>query len=211
MNRRLVEWYDQHASEYACGSHEADLSTLHAVFLDLLGPCEKPILDLGAGAGRDAFAFASRGLRVVAIDPSAGLLAAAAKRCADPQTSDLVRFVRGKSPDVPFCPCSFAGVWACASLLHLPKSILPAALTGVARILVPGGLLFLALKEGATEEEDDQGRFFAYYDEGEVRQILTHHQFQVERIIKTQDMIGRSLTWLNVLARLAAQPLNPGS
>jgi hypothetical protein len=44
-----------------------------------------------------------------------------------------------------------------------------------------------------------------------VRQILTHHQFQVERIIKTQDMIGRSLTWLNVLARLAAQPLNPGS
>jgi ubiquinone/menaquinone biosynthesis C-methylase UbiE len=210
MNRKLVEWYDRHAPDYALGSHEADLGELHAEFLVRLGRVATPILDLGAGAGRDALAFAARGWRVVALDPSAGLLAEAARRCANPKVSGLVCLVRGESPDMPFRPGSFAGVWACASLLHLPKSLLPAALSEVARILVPGGLLFLALKEGSAEEEDGQGRFFAYYEEAELRQILSRWQFQVEKVSKTHDKIGRSLTWLNVLARLASEPSTAG-
>jgi hypothetical protein len=58
----------------------------------------------------------------------------------------------------------FDGVWACASLLHLPKAELPDALQRLGRSLKPRGALYASFKYGTFEGERD-GRHFTDLDE----------------------------------------------
>ena len=88
---------------------------------------------------------------------------------------------------LPFPPSSFDGVWAHTSLLHVPKPRLPEALEGIAKILEPGGSLFIALREGEIEcyeRESGMERWFANYraEEFESHIPRTYHLEQFSRI-----------------------------
>ena len=52
---------------------------------------------------------------------------------------------------IPFADASFDGVWASASLLHLPRSELAVALREINRILRSDGLLFASVKTGTHD------------------------------------------------------------
>ncbi|MEV7226188.1 MULTISPECIES: class I SAM-dependent methyltransferase [Polymorphospora] len=133
-----------------------------------------PILDLGCGAGRDMAYWADRGRRVVGLDLSLGMLRQAAARCGQP-------LAQGDMCGLPFRAGVFTGVWCSASLLHLPKALAPVVLAEVARVLRPGGVLMVALKEGGGEGWEDESfwnapggvtRFFARYASTEVDALL---------------------------------------
>lgn len=53
----------------------------------------------------------------------------------------------------------FDGIWACASLLHVSRSELPAVLGNFHRALKTGGVMYASFKYGGGEEER-LGRFF---------------------------------------------------
>jgi len=53
----------------------------------------------------------------------------------------------------------FDGIWASASLLHVPRSLLPKTLTRLIRALRPGGVFFMSFKYG-TEDRTRSGRLF---------------------------------------------------
>jgi len=108
--------YEAGAASYASRSRDrSPLSHLHDRFASFLGS-RALVLDVGCGAAHDAAELAERGLSVVACDPTRGLLRQAG---AHPIVASTL--VCGDARNPPFASESFSGIWACASLLHLPK------------------------------------------------------------------------------------------
>lgn len=66
------------------------------------------------------------------------------------------------------------GIWACASLLHVPRSEIDDVLRRLTQALKPDGILFASFKYGNTEQDSD-GRLFNSYDESAFAELLTHH------------------------------------
>ena len=143
---------------------------------EALLPAGGRVLDLGCGSGWAARRLRASGLRAVGLDRSAGRLARA--RAGDRPTP----LVLGDMRALPIALGSVDGVWACASLLHLPKADLPSALTAIHAVLRPSGALYLSLKAGAGEAWSMRGgapRFFAYYADAELDRLLDAARFQV--------------------------------
>jgi SAM-dependent methyltransferase len=192
--------YDQGAAEFAATWGDLRLErALSAYSHRLTG--QHRVLDLGCGPGRDVDFLTQLGCRVVGLDLSAGMLSEA--RCRLPEA----HLVRADLRLLPFALGSFDGVWACASLLHLPRALLPVALAGVVRIVRrPGGLLYLALKGGQGErwvtDRDGRRSFFAYYQPPEVETALRQAGFQVFEIWVVPDQAGRDEPWINAVAGL---------
>lgn len=56
----------------------------------------------------------------------------------------------------------YDGVWASASLLHVPAPTLPDILARVHRALRPGGVFVASFKSGNGEGRDGMGRYYNY-------------------------------------------------
>lgn len=119
-------------------------------FLDALPPGR--VLDLGCGAGRDTEYLVRRGATVISGDLSERLLAMTRARSAP---AGAVQF---DLMSLPFRDGAFAGVWACASVLHVPRLHHFGVFRGIHRVLVPGGLAAISLKEGDEEAWMTGGR-----------------------------------------------------
>ncbi|MGS0758452.1 class I SAM-dependent methyltransferase, partial [Roseateles sp. GG27B] len=87
--------------------------------------------DAGCGSGRDAKAFTEQGFSVAAFDASPALAALASEH------SGIAVTVRTFSEVSEIA--SYDGIWACASLLHLPQADIPAALLGLWQALRSSG------------------------------------------------------------------------
>ncbi len=61
---------------------------------------------------------------------------------------------------------AFDGIWACASLLHVPMVELPEVLRRLGRALKPDGVLYASFKYGAGEREHGGRRFTDLDEEG---------------------------------------------
>ena len=111
MNNTL-EYYNQNSEAFYSGTVNADMSELYAHFEPLL-PAGASILDLGCGSGRDSKAFIDLGYHVTAIDGSEEFCRSASE------------YLGINGPCMRFDEISydneFDAVWACASLLHVPK------------------------------------------------------------------------------------------
>lgn len=104
------------------------------------------VLDLGCGSGRALKLFVEKGFTVVGVDFSDAMLGFAKK---------LVLGASLKKMDIrqlEFPDASFDGIWSCFSLLHIPKRDIGTVLSGLRRVLKPGGLLFVAVSLGNEEE-----------------------------------------------------------
>lgn len=123
------------------------------------------MLDLGCGTGRDTRALIDAGLTVTAVDGSAEMAQEAEKRIGK-----SVRVLLFEDLDYTE---AFDGVWANASLLHVPRAGLPDVLARVYRALKPSGLLFASFKTGGTEGRDKLGRYYNYLDVKELEAFLT--------------------------------------
>lgn len=137
-----ADWYDRHTEEYIARTEAVDLSSLYARFLAHMPPGGR-ILDAGCGSGRDSLAFREMGYAVVPMDASRAMVAHATAVLGQP-----ARHLRHQ--DVAFVD-AFDGVWAMASLLHVPHAELPDVLARYGRALVPGGVLFASFKLGTGE------------------------------------------------------------
>jgi len=147
-----VGYYDLNAERFEADTGELDLSELYARFLKRMEPSGR-VLDVGCGVGRDALAFAKRGYSVVAFDGSAEMVRLARKRIAG-----LAEVLQMRFDEMPWRK-EFNGVWACASLLHVPASELPRVLRRLRAALMPGGVIYMSFKHG-TGERIVAGRHF---------------------------------------------------
>ena len=188
-----VEFYEAHAREYIERTVSADLSPIYDEFSKRVHRGRR-VLDAGCGSGRDLKNLHSRGFNVVGIDASAALVALAR------QYSGEECFTM-RLEDVSFRN-RFDAVWACASLLHVPKGKIVAVLEWLRRSLVKGGVLFASVQLGEGEMLAPDGRFFAYYTHDEIGAVLQSAGFSMDHSWISEDTLPsrRPLRWLNVFA-----------
>jgi SAM-dependent methyltransferase len=169
---------------------------LHEPFLALL-PAGGQVLDAGCGSGRDALEFRRRGYVVTAIDASPAMATQASAVLGQP-----VRILRFQDLDFD---AAFDGVWACASLLHVPTTQLDGVFVRVLRALKPGGVWYMSFKQGSGERVEE-GRLFNDQTEDSVLTLLARHGLEPVRLWGSQDVrTERSgQRWVNAIARKAA-------
>ncbi len=186
-------FYDSHAQDYCESTVHLDLHEFHEPFVKELRPGSH-ILDAGCGSGRDSKEFLKRGYRVTAID-------------ASPQLARLATAYTGQKCEVlAFQEMQFReefdGIWACASLLHVPPRDIKDVMTRFIQALKPGGVFYISLKEGQGERIADDGRFFNYYTRDSFRELLAGYPTLREIAFWKSPEI-RSLRhrepWLNLL------------
>ena len=95
----------------------------------------------------------------------------------------------------------FDGIWACASLLHVPEQALKDILQKCLRGLQAGGVMFLSFKHG-TSERTIGGRLFTDLDERKLQALLStlEHDLSVNQWITSDARPNRSNEkWLNAI------------
>ena len=143
------------------------------------------VLDLGCGPGRDALLFREQGLHPICVDISPAMVHACKSKGLDSCVMDL--------ENLGFADGFFNGVWAYTSLHHIPKTNVPSALAGIARVVKNKGPLFVGVKEGYFEGfvpssnllVPDECRFIAHYSEDELASLLSV-DFDVIHSCRTQ-------------------------
>jgi SAM-dependent methyltransferase len=194
-----VEFYDQNADSFIAQTADVDMAALYQRFCKLL-PSGASVLDAGCGSGRDALAFSNMGYDVVAFDASKKMVDAARKRAAVPvhqMTFDNMQFDQ-----------AFDGIWACASLLHVPRAQLTGILDRLSSFLAPGGVLYVSFKYG-VEEREKGGRYFNDLNESLLEEHLAPlWSLKLLEVWQTADRRPdrRSEQWLNCLISTTSNP-----
>ena len=95
-------------------------------------------------------------------------------------------------PDV-----TFDGVFANASLFHVPKPALPTVLRQLHATLKPDGVLFSSNPRGKNEEDINGDRYGAYYDLDTWRTYLTAAGFtEIEHYYRPSGLPLEQQPWL---------------
>ena len=186
---QVAEQYEINTKDYLNRRLQDDVN----LFLNLLPG--KRILDAGCGPGRDSWYFKSRGFSPVGIDFSKAMVELCREKGLEAHLMDL--------ENISFDPDSFDGVWAYASLLHLPKDNLNPVLTTIHSLLKHQGAFYIGMKEGTFEgfvenpKYPGQNRYFAHYTAEELETEL-RKQFQIKNFSR---IITESSTFINYLCR----------
>ncbi len=159
---QTLAFYATETKAYATRSDNIGASKYLAFISGLSQPAA--VLDLGCGTGRDTHALIEAGHTVAAVDGSAEMACEAEKRIGAPVRVQLFEDL----DDV----AAFDGIWANASLLHVPRAGLPNVLARVHRALKPGGLLAASFKSGGQEGRDRLGRYYNYLNADELTAFM---------------------------------------
>lgn len=197
QHAKTLAYYEDNAQNYFKATHDADLSSIYRSFLREL-PRGGRILDAGSGSGRDTAAFVRRGYVVEAFDLSPSLCELST------EFTGIQARVRGFQ-DVDEKE-EFDGIWACASLLHIPEVELGEVIGRLVRALKRKGVLYMSFKYGVGERVAEDGRFFVDMTEERLWPVLsTVQKLEVQRVWRTLGegkFEGRG-EWLNALASKA--------
>ena len=189
-----LAFYDENAGEFIAGTLAADMTDTQRRFMACLPPCAR-ILDFGCGSGRDTKVFLGAGFRVDAIDGSAEMCAAAAAYTGVPIQQMLFSDLNASN--------QYDGIWACASILHLPKNVLAEVIQKTEKALKVGGVLYASFKYG-TYEGMRNGRYFTDFTEEKLKgfwEETTNMQFFDMWITRDVRSDRKERQWINLLAR----------
>lgn len=160
-------------------------------------PKKAHLLDLGCGAGQDARALRRAGFRIVGLDVSQPLLDYARRR------SPRLSLVQADIRHLPYIPGSFDGIWAAASLIHLPKPSVQASLRCLAHLTTPGGTLAATFVHGRGSGPLQRGwipdRFISRWHKEELALALGRAGWSIVELntVSARERKGR---WLNLIA-----------
>ena len=158
-----LDYYNENAKDYFNTSLNADMNVVYEIFLKHIG-IGKYILDFGCGSGRDSKHFIDNGYKVDAIDGSEELCYLASDYLN--QEVKCIKF------EEFFEFNKYDGIWACSSLLHIPKNEFKSILIKLRDALKINGILYVSLKNG-TGEEIKNGRYFNYLTYNEFIDIIS--------------------------------------
>ena len=186
-----MNYYDLNAQKFFNDTVDTDMSIHYDNFLAEL-PKNAHILDLGCGSGRDTLKFKTLGYNVTSIDGSEEMC-----RLASEYTGCEVLHMQFQ--DIDFKEV-FDGIWASASLLHVPSSQMSLVLDNLKNALKEDGVVYASFKQGDFEGMRN-GRYFNDFTEVSVKELFS--DFNVLKTWITHDArVGRSdEKWVNILVR----------
>jgi len=189
-----IEYYNANAEAFCDSTSSVEMSELYDEFEQYL-KAGGYILDCGCGSGRDSKHFIESGYNVTAIDGSSELCNKASQLIGQPvQCVDFM--------DIASSEC-FDGIWACASILHLPKKDLPIIFLKFQNALHDNGVLYVSFKYGEYEGMRN-GRYFTDLTEQALEAIVEQSEGMnvIKMWISTDVRPGRSEEkWLNAIIK----------
>ena len=150
MKDKTLDYYNQNAETFVSNTVSVDFKQTQDKFVNRLETGDY-ILDFGCGSGRDTKYFLEAGLRVDAIDGSEELC-----KIASEYTGIEVKKMLFQELD---SDSKYDGIWACSSILHLPKNDLKLVLRKINTALKKKGIVYTSFKYGEFEGERN-GRYF---------------------------------------------------
>lgn len=158
-------YYRDKAKEYCERTRSIDMTSSYDKFLKYVPQSEQMvILDLGCGSGRDVSVFKTHGYIVDAIDASIEMAKQTTHSTHIPALCEKIQELDKIN--------RYAGIWASASLLHLPSKDLLSTFEKINNALISGGILYASFKYGHGEHIRG-GRFFHDENEDSLRSLIS--------------------------------------
>ena len=196
ISGKTLEHYSARAADFWEGTRGHDVTqNISALLRNIRGTPPFRILDLGCGPGRDLAAFRDLGHHAIGLEGS-------------PQFAAMAREHSGCEVwEQDFLALSlpaahFNGIFANASLFHVPRQELPRVLGELHAALKPEGVLFASNPRGNNEEGWNRGRYGAYHDLEAWRAFLTAASFQeLEHYYRPPGLPIEQQPWLATVWR----------
>jgi len=158
ISQKTLAYYEDRALEFWEGTCDHDVSqNIEALLEAIEGEGPFRILDFGCGPGRDLLALSERGHQPIGLDGAEAFVRMARELAGvEVWQQDFLAL------NLP--AASFDGVFANASLFHVPTLELPRVLRELFDCLRPGGVLFASNPRGENQEGWNGSRYGAYHD-----------------------------------------------
>lgn len=196
-DNNTLDYYNSNAKDFVSGTVDVAFTDIQDIFLEYI-PDGGKVLDFGCGSGRDTKYFLSKGYDVEATDGSEELC-----KIASEYTGVKVKQMLFEELDEVE---KYDGVWACASLLHVEKKLLPEIMKKIVSATTMGGTVYMSFKYGDFEGVRN-GRFFTYLTEESFREILKAvPELVIEKLWISADVRAErgEERWLNTVLRKRA-------
>jgi SAM-dependent methyltransferase len=203
---RTLAHYQRGAASFWEGTRDHDVSQNIDALLGALADqgAGRPlrILDLGCGPGRDLADLRRRGHEPTGLDGCAAFVALARAHAGVPVLHQDFHAL-----DLP--PAAFDGVFANASLFHVPTAALPGVLAHLFAALVPGGALFCSNPRAPENEPPREGflgdRYASHLDLASWRALFAGAGFvEIGHYFRPAGLPRAEQPWLAMLWRRPA-------
>lgn len=189
-----IDYYNLNAENFIESTQNVDMHQAQDRFLRLLDE-NSSILDFGCGSGRDTKYFLNKGCRVTATDGSAELC----RRASDFTGIEVKEMLFQELDDMG----TYDGIWACSSILHLPKLELLPVICKMYMALKDSGVIYTSFKYSDFEGVRN-GRYFTDFTEDSFKEFIAEiPELTIEDYWITSDVRpGRGdERWLNLILR----------
>lgn len=195
-NSRTIDSYNTHIQEYMDGTPQEVSGYvkewLDETFSDV--PKDAHILEFGSAFGRDAAYLQAKGYQVACTDATPAFVDLLQQKGFNANVLNAITDELPQDIDV---------VLANAVLLHFTRDEAAAVIGKVYSALNPGGKFAFTLKqgegEGWSEEKLGAPRFFCYWTDQQINDLLVATGFQDVAI--TDDVGNRGTGWLQIIAK----------
>lgn len=188
---RTLAYYVKRPEEFRAGTRDHDVSqNITALLRHIQGEPPFTILDFGCGPGRDLKTFAALGHTAIGLDGAAPFVA-----MARADTGCEIWLQDFAALDLP--GGRFDGIFANASLFHVPSQTLPRVLQQLHASLKSAGVLFSSNPHGENEEGWNGERYGTYHDLGAWRRHLSNAGFtELEHYYRPTGLPREQQPWL---------------
>lgn len=188
---RTLAHYDRTADAFREGTRDHDVSqNIAALLRHIKVPPPFVVLDVGCGPGRDLKTLTTLGHQAIGLEGSAALakMAATDSGCEVWQQNFL-------QLDLP--AAYFDGVYANASLFHVPLDALPSVLRALHASLKPGGVMFSSNPRGENQAGFQGERYGVYHDLDAWRALMIQAGFiELEHYYRPSGLPREQQPWL---------------
>jgi SAM-dependent methyltransferase len=191
LSERTFAHYAQRAEDFRAGTADHDVSqNIDALLRHIVARPPFTILDFGCGPGRDLQAFKALGHRAIGLDGTARFASMARQ---DSGCEVLHQDFLALELPAGF----FDGIFANASLFHVPTQELPRVLGQLHAALKTGGVLFSSNPRGNNEEGWNGERYSVHHDLKGWRRYLTGARFnELEHYYRPAGLPRDQQPWL---------------
>jgi SAM-dependent methyltransferase len=189
--------YEQRAEQFRAGTRDHDVrQNIDALLRHMQGEPPFTILDFGCGPGRDLTTLAGLGHIAIGLEGAAEFVTMARQSGCEVWHQDFLKLALPAR--------RFDGIFANASLFHVPSQELPRVLCQLHAALTRGGVLFSSNPRGHDEEGWNHGRYAVYHDLQTWRRYLTDAGFlELEHYYRPAGLPCEQQPWLASVWRKA--------